>query len=57
MFSANATGSRSEIREAIRSVSAFAARQRFVLARTKVNERSNEIAAIPALLDMLPIGG
>ena len=38
-------------------VSAFAARQRLVLAQTKVNEKSNEIVAIPALLDMLSIEG
>ena len=38
-------------------VSAFAARQRLVLAQTKVNEKSNEIVAIPALLDMLAIEG
>ena len=38
-------------------VSAFAARQRLVLAQTKVNEKSNEILAIPALLDMLSIEG
>ena len=33
-------------------VSAFAARQRLVLAPVKVNEKSKEIAAIPALLGM-----
>ena len=38
-------------------VSAFAARQRLVLAQTKVNEKSNEIVAIPALLDMMAIEG
>jgi hypothetical protein len=38
-------------------VSAFAARQRLVLAQTKVDEKSNEILAIPALLDMLSIEG
>ena len=38
-------------------MSAFAARQRLVLAQTKVNEKSNEIVAIPALLDMLSIEG
>ena len=41
----------------IHMVSAFAARQRLVLAQTKVNEKSNEIVAIPALLDMLSIEG
>ncbi len=36
-------------------VRAFAVRQRLVLAQTKVNEKSNEIVAIPAPLDMLSI--
>ena len=44
-------------KDAIHMVSAFAARQRLVLAQTKVNEKSNEIVAIPALLDMLSIEG
>jgi len=44
-------------KEAIHMVSAFAARQRLVLAQTKVSEKSNEILAIPALLDMLSIEG
>jgi predicted transposase YbfD/YdcC len=44
-------------KEAIHMVSAFAARQRLVLAQTKVGEKSNEILAIPALLDMLSIEG
>ena len=38
-------------------VSAFAARQRLVLGQVKVNEKSNEIVAIPALLDMMAIEG
>ncbi len=39
-------------------VSAFASRQRLVLAQTKVGEKSNEIVlAIPALIDMLSIEG
>jgi predicted transposase YbfD/YdcC len=42
---------------AIHMVSAFAARQRLVLAQTKVGEKSNEILAIPALIDMLAIEG
>ena len=41
----------------VHMVSAFAARQRIVLAQTKVSEKSNEIVAIPALLDMLAIEG
>ena len=44
-------------KETVHMVSAFAARQRLVLAQTKVNEKSNEILAIPALLDMLSIEG
>jgi predicted transposase YbfD/YdcC len=36
-------------------VSAFAARQRLVLGQVKVAEKSNEIVAIPALLDMMAI--
>jgi predicted transposase YbfD/YdcC len=38
-------------------VSAFAARQRLVLGQVKVAEKSNEIVAIPRLLDMLAIEG
>jgi predicted transposase YbfD/YdcC len=41
----------------IHMVSAFAARQRLVLGQVKVNEKSNEITAIPALLDMMEIEG
>ena len=38
-------------------VSAFAARQRLVLGQVKVAQKSNEILAIPKLLDMLAITG
>jgi hypothetical protein len=41
----------------IHMVSAFAARQRLVLGQVKVAEKSNEIVAVPALLDMLAIEG
>jgi predicted transposase YbfD/YdcC len=41
----------------IHMVSAFAARQRLVLGQVKVAEKSNEIVAIPALLDMMMIEG
>jgi predicted transposase YbfD/YdcC len=41
----------------IHMVSAFAARQRLVLGQVKVAEKSNEILAIPALLEMLAIEG
>jgi 3-deoxy-D-manno-octulosonate 8-phosphate phosphatase KdsC-like HAD superfamily phosphatase len=42
---------------AIHMVSAFAARQRLVLGQVKVAAKSNEIVAIPKLLDMLAIDG
>jgi predicted transposase YbfD/YdcC len=42
---------------AIHMVSAFAAGQRLVLGQTKVAEKSNEIVAIPRLLDLLAIEG
>jgi len=42
---------------AIHVVSAFAARQRLVLGQVKVADKSNEIVAIPALLDMLAVEG
>jgi predicted transposase YbfD/YdcC len=41
----------------IHMVSAFAARQRLVLGQVKVAQKSNEIIAIPKLLDMLAIEG
>lgn len=41
----------------IHIVSAFAARQRLVLGQVKVAQKSNEIVAIPRLLDMLVIEG
>ncbi len=41
----------------IHVVSAFAARQRMVLGQTKVGDKSNEIVAIPALLELLAIEG
>lgn len=44
-------------RGAVHMVSAFAARQRLVLGQVKVQDKSNEIVAIPALLDMLDIEG
>ena len=42
---------------AIHMVSAFAARQRLVLGQVKVADKSNEIVAIPKLLDLLAIEG
>src|SRR5205823_11080170 len=44
-------------KEPIHMVSAFAARQRLVLGQVKVAEKSNEIVAIPALLEMMAIEG
>src|SRR5438046_2921462 len=41
----------------IHMVSAFAARQRLVLAQVKVADKSNEIVAIPKLLDLMAIEG
>src|SRR5665213_426232 len=41
----------------IHMVSAFAARQRLVLGQIKVADKSNEIVAIPKLLDMMAIEG
>jgi predicted transposase YbfD/YdcC len=43
--------------EPIHVVSAFAARQRMVLGQTSVGDKSNEIVAIPALLELLAIEG
>ena len=42
---------------AIHMVSAFAARQRLALGQVKVADKSNEIVAIPKLLEMLAIEG
>jgi len=42
---------------AVHVVSAFAARQRLVLGQVKVADKSNEIVAIPKLLEMLAIEG
>lgn len=42
---------------AVHMVSAFAARQRLVLGQVEVADKSNEIVAIPRLLDMLAIEG
>ena len=44
-------------KEPIHMVSAFAARQRLVMGQVAVAEKSNEITAIPALLDMMAIEG
>jgi len=44
-------------KRAIHMVSAWASENRLVLAQQKVDEKSNEITAIPALLEMLEIAG
>ena len=44
-------------KEPIHMVSAFAARQRLVMGQVAVAAKSNEIVAIPALLDMMAIEG
>lgn len=51
------SGGKNASKALVHMVSAFAARQRLVLAQTKVDEKSNEIVAIPALLDMMMIEG
>ena len=51
------SGRKKHATPAIHMVSAFAARQRLVLGQVKVGEKSNEIIAIPKLLDMLAIEG
>jgi predicted transposase YbfD/YdcC len=51
------SGRKRKGQEPIHMVSAFAARQRLVLGQVKVAEKSNEITAIPKLLDLLAIEG
>jgi predicted transposase YbfD/YdcC len=51
------SGQKTGAKAAVHMVSAFAARQRVVLGQVKVSEKSNEILAIPRLLDMLAIEG
>jgi predicted transposase YbfD/YdcC len=51
------SGHRTSGKAHIHTVSAFAARERLVLGQVKVAEKSNEIIAIPKLLDMLAIEG
>jgi predicted transposase YbfD/YdcC len=54
---ARRSGQKRKGQEPIHMVSAFAARQRLVLGQVKVAEKSNEIVAIPKLLEMLAIEG
>jgi predicted transposase YbfD/YdcC len=51
------SGHKKNSKAPVHMVSAFAARQRIVLAQAKVDEKSNEIVAIPALLGMMVIEG
>src|SRR6195952_487131 len=51
------SGNKRSGKAAIHMVPAFAARQRLVLGQVTVAEKSNEIMAIPRLLDMLAIEG
>lgn len=50
-------GSHDEGKEAIYMVSAWATANQLVLGQTKVDEKSNEITAIPKLLELLDISG
>jgi predicted transposase YbfD/YdcC len=51
------SGAKKSSKLPIHMVSAFAARQRLVMGQVAVAEKSNEIVAIPALLDMMAIEG
>ncbi|WP_372401705.1 ISAs1 family transposase (plasmid) [Tistrella bauzanensis] len=51
------SGGKKDAKAPIHMVSAFAARQRLVLGQVKVDKKSNEIVAIPKLLDLLAIEG
>ncbi len=51
------SGSKAKNTAAIHVVSAFSAHRRLVLGQVKVAEKSNEIVAIPKLLDLLTIEG
>jgi predicted transposase YbfD/YdcC len=51
------SGKKKDSKAPIHMVSAFAARQRLVLGQVKVDDKSNEIVAIPKLLDLLAIDG
>jgi predicted transposase YbfD/YdcC len=50
-------GSKSNKKKAIHMVSAWSSANNLVLGQTKVDKKSNEITAIPTLLDMLEIKG
>ncbi len=54
---ARRSGDKRGAKAAIHMISAFAARQRLVLGQVKEAEKSNEIVAIPKLLEMMAIEG
>ena len=54
---ARRSGKKGGAKASVHMVSAFAARQRVVLGQLKVAEKSNEITAIPKLLEMLAVEG
>jgi predicted transposase YbfD/YdcC len=51
------SGGKKDAQVPVHMVSAFATRQRLVLGQVKVADKSNEIVAIPRLLDLLAIEG
>ena len=51
------SGAKKDAQAAVHMVSAFAAHQRLVLGQVKVADKSNEIVAIPKLLDLLALEG
>jgi len=51
------SGGKNDAQAAVHMVSAFASHQRLVLGQVKVADKSNEIVAIPKLLDLLAIEG
>lgn len=51
------SGGKKDAQAAVHMVSAFAAHQRLVLGQVKVADKSNEIVAIPKLLELLAIEG
>ena len=50
-------GSADEVKRALHLVSAYASEERLVLAQQAVDEKSNEITAIPQLLEALDLRG
>lgn len=55
--SVNGSYERESGKKALHFVSAWATEHRLVLAQTKVQDKSNEITAIPALIELLDIAG